>query len=137
MHTNLHAAANPFALMLDPEAVLDRIAHSDRLERLQRRVCRPLDKPLLDKVGAGEDAGSDDTDLEGDDALAELQTLAHDQADRETRLSAAAADEADDDLDADTDADLGEIDLGDDDEGETEFAGLDEVELDGERAEAA
>jgi len=40
-------AANPFAMMLDPQAVLASVAHSDRLSRLQRRVCRPLDKPML------------------------------------------------------------------------------------------
>jgi len=38
---------NPFALMLDPQAVLAQIECSERLERLHRRVCRPLDKPLL------------------------------------------------------------------------------------------
>lgn len=45
-------AANPFALMLDPQAVLAQIEHSERLERLQRRVCRPLDRPLLAGSGA-------------------------------------------------------------------------------------
>jgi len=49
MHT-ASAAANPFALMLDPEAVLFAVEHSDRLARLQARVCRPLDKPLIPKV---------------------------------------------------------------------------------------
>jgi hypothetical protein len=39
--------ANPFALMIDPQAIFDQIERSERLERLQRRVCRPLDKPLL------------------------------------------------------------------------------------------
>jgi len=39
------ATANPFELMMNPEAVLQAMARSDRLERLQRRVCRPLDKP--------------------------------------------------------------------------------------------
>ena len=45
---------NPFALMLDPQAVLAQIECSERLERLQRRVCRPLDKPLL---GGAQEAG--------------------------------------------------------------------------------
>ncbi len=62
---------NPFALMLDPQAVLAQIECSERLERLHRRVCRPLDKPLLGGVQdgtdeAGEpgaaDAGSEATD---------------------------------------------------------------------------
>ena len=47
---------NPFALMIDPQAVLAQIENSERLERLQRRVCRPLDKPLLGGLGDGEDA---------------------------------------------------------------------------------
>lgn len=57
----LHSSANPFALMLDPQAVFARIEHSGGLERLSRRVCRPLDKPLLgaaaDNDGGGDDAG--------------------------------------------------------------------------------
>ena len=38
---------NPFALMLDPQSVIAQIERSERLECLQRRICRPLDKPLL------------------------------------------------------------------------------------------
>jgi hypothetical protein len=40
-------AANPFALMMDPEAVFAAVASSDRLARLHSRICRPLDKPLV------------------------------------------------------------------------------------------
>ena len=43
----LPSTANPFALMVDPAAIFAKIAHSERLERLQRHICRPLDKPLL------------------------------------------------------------------------------------------
>ncbi|CAN7375442.1 hypothetical protein [Rhizobacter sp. LjRoot28] len=39
--------ANPFALMLNPAEVFQAMERSHRLERLQRRVCRPLDKPLI------------------------------------------------------------------------------------------
>lgn len=67
-------AANPFALMLDPQAVLAQIEHSERLERLQRRVCRPLDRPLLAgsaaalaDVAAHDRAIDDDpTDIDGE-----------------------------------------------------------------------
>ena len=55
---------NPFALMLDPQAVLAQIECSERLERLQRRVCRPLDKPLL---GSAQEAG-DESSEPGSDA---------------------------------------------------------------------
>jgi len=44
--------ANPFALMMDPQSVLQAIERSDRLNRLQSRVCRPLDKPLIPLVGS-------------------------------------------------------------------------------------
>ena len=42
-----HKVSNPFALMMNPEVILHAMEHSDRLSRLQRRVCRPLDKPLI------------------------------------------------------------------------------------------
>jgi len=38
---------DPFALMMNPQAVIQVMERSDRLSRLQRRVCRPLDKPLI------------------------------------------------------------------------------------------
>ena len=62
---------NPFALMIDPQAVLAQIEASDRLERLQRRVCRPLDKPLLGgSAEAGDDAADRSADTgEPDDAV--------------------------------------------------------------------
>ena len=53
---------NPFALMLDPQAVLAQIEHSERLERLQRRVCRPLDKPVLGAVAEDNDEAVPPTD---------------------------------------------------------------------------
>lgn len=39
--------SNPFALLMNPDAVVQAMERSDRLERLQRRICRPLDKPLI------------------------------------------------------------------------------------------
>lgn len=60
---SLPSHVNPFALMLDPQAVFAKIECSERLERLHRRVCRPLDKPLLG--GPGEDGG-DSTDVSAD-----------------------------------------------------------------------
>lgn len=43
-------AVNPFMMMMEPEAILQAVERSDRLSRLQRRVCRPLDKPLIPKI---------------------------------------------------------------------------------------
>lgn len=58
--------ANPFALMVNPQDVLDAIERSDRLARLQSRICRPLDKPLIPKADGSD--GSDEAEAEGDDA---------------------------------------------------------------------
>ncbi len=38
---------SPFAQLIDPKAFSMAVAHSERLARLKRRVCRPLDKPLI------------------------------------------------------------------------------------------
>jgi hypothetical protein len=43
--------ANPFALLMNPDTVVLAMERSDRLSRLQRRICRPLDKPLIPRVG--------------------------------------------------------------------------------------
>ena len=61
----LHRDINPFALMLDPQAVFAQIEHSERLGRLQRRICRPLDKPLIGTLD-----GDSDGDGDGDDTTA-------------------------------------------------------------------
>lgn len=46
--TTIHPIeSNPFALMMNPEAVLAAVAGSDRLGRLKSRICRPLDKPTI------------------------------------------------------------------------------------------
>ena len=74
--STLQPIANPFALLLDPQQVLASIEHSDRLERLHRRVCRPLDKPAppAKKPGASPAVHSFDesTDPDGDDVADDL-----------------------------------------------------------------
>jgi hypothetical protein len=42
--------ANPFALMMTPEAIFAAIERSDRLSRLKSRICRPLDGPRPPQV---------------------------------------------------------------------------------------
>ena len=64
---------NPFALMLDPQAVIAQMERSERLGHLQRRICRPLDKPLLglaadDAADADDSEGADEADDVSDDA---------------------------------------------------------------------
>lgn len=39
-----------FTLLVDPARVTQAVAHSERLARLRRRVCRPLDRPLIPTV---------------------------------------------------------------------------------------
>jgi hypothetical protein len=50
---------NPFELMMNPQAVLTAIEGSQRLEGLQRRIYRPLDKPLIAKKAAPDTAAND------------------------------------------------------------------------------
>ena len=61
--------SNPFALMMNPDAVLAAMAGSDRLGRLQRRICKPLDKPLIPK--ASDEAAIADTDADDGDDLSQ------------------------------------------------------------------
>lgn len=57
-------ASNPFAMLMNPDAVLAAMERSDRLGRLQRRICKPLDKPLLPKA---DDAGAFDREIDASD----------------------------------------------------------------------
>jgi hypothetical protein len=41
--------ADPFAMLVRPEAVLHAIEQSGCLGALASRICRPLDKPLIPK----------------------------------------------------------------------------------------
>jgi hypothetical protein len=55
----MHAASlivNPFALLTDPETVLRAVESSPRLEGLNRRICRPLDRAARGEGEAAEAA---------------------------------------------------------------------------------
>jgi hypothetical protein len=59
----MHSAqpvSNPFALLLNPEAVVAEMERSERLNRLSSRICRPLDRPH--PAGASE-SQADDSNL--------------------------------------------------------------------------
>ena len=43
---------NPFSLMMEPERVLQTMAHSQQLRGLRRHKLRPLDKPLIPYTSA-------------------------------------------------------------------------------------
>ena len=76
---------NPFALMLDPQAVMAQIERSERLEGLHRRVCRPLDKPLLggnvDEASDAEDTATSAAATDDDSGMAADPWAADDLAD--------------------------------------------------------
>ena len=57
--------ANPFALLTDPEAIFRAVEASQRLEGLNRRVCRPLDRaPRVDGQGAEHEAAAHDAAID-------------------------------------------------------------------------
>jgi len=64
----MHAAPlapNPFALLTDPEAIFRAVEASPRLEGLNRRICRPLDRAHRgDGSGDGNDSSAHDTAVE-------------------------------------------------------------------------
>lgn len=59
--------ANPFALLTDPEAIFRAVEASPRLESLNRRICRPLDRAQRDGNDEGPESASRDA-LTGDQA---------------------------------------------------------------------
>ena len=61
-----------FTMMTDPEAILQAVEASERLSRLQRRICRPLDRPLIPKKGSEADLNAYDREID----LAEEDTAA-------------------------------------------------------------
>ena len=48
--THAQIASNPFALMMNPEAIFAAIGQSERLAGLNSQICRPLDKPMVARV---------------------------------------------------------------------------------------
>ena len=61
----LPLVANPFALMMHPEDVVQAMERSDRLGRLQRRICKPLDKPVIPRTP--EEVSAYDHDVDDSD----------------------------------------------------------------------
>jgi hypothetical protein len=61
--------ANPFALLLNPEAVHAALQQSTALNRLRSKIWRPLDRssgPLVGEDGQG-DGGSDESGPRGEE----------------------------------------------------------------------
>lgn len=65
---------NPFMLLLDPAAVLAAVEKSERLGRLNRHLCRPLDRPTslsappADAADAADEGDGSDAVGVGDEA---------------------------------------------------------------------
>jgi hypothetical protein len=55
------AIGDPFAMLVNPQAVLEAIEQSGRLSALASRVCRPLDKPLIPKRDADDGRSYDES----------------------------------------------------------------------------
>jgi hypothetical protein len=55
------AIGDPFAMLINPQAVLQAIEQSGRLGALASRVCRPLDKPLIPKRESEDQRAFDET----------------------------------------------------------------------------
>jgi hypothetical protein len=60
-------AYNPFMLMIEPEVVLAAVEKSERLGQLNRHLCRPLDRPVINTAAAK--SADDELDL-GDEPAA-------------------------------------------------------------------
>ena len=60
------SVADPFAMLINPQAVLQAIEQSGRLGALASRVCRPLDKPLIPKRDADDPRTFEDLEQHGE-----------------------------------------------------------------------
>lgn len=65
---------NPFMLMLQPEVVLAAIQNSERLERLNRHLCRPLDQQQISFASA-QPEGEAMSETDALDSLDDLDEL--------------------------------------------------------------
>ncbi len=61
-------ARNPFMLMLNPEVVLAAVEKSERLGKLNRHLCRPLDRPVPAVAGKPQEAVAADDDADDGEA---------------------------------------------------------------------
>ena len=50
--TTAALAANPFALMMEPETVREMVEKSEQLSKLSQRQCHPLDRAVIRSASA-------------------------------------------------------------------------------------
>jgi hypothetical protein len=68
--------ADPFAMLIAPDQVMNAIERSDRLARLQRRVYRPLDRPWIPLKGSASADFDSEIDAEPDLDIPDLSDAA-------------------------------------------------------------
>ena len=68
--------ADPFAMLIAPEQVMNAIERSDRLARLQRRVYRPLDRPWIPMKGSASTDFDREIDAEPEVEIPDLSDVA-------------------------------------------------------------
>lgn len=78
------ALLSPFAMLLNPESVIQAMEHSERLAHLHSRVYRPLDKPLIPR-GLAVDLAEFDHLV--DEAIELLEALDEDAAEGDAPLA--------------------------------------------------
>ncbi len=66
--------SNPFVMMTDPETILQAVERSERLNRLNRKVYRPLDRPLIPKIGA-KDLSAFDNEIDAEVEIEAVESL--------------------------------------------------------------
>jgi len=80
------ALVSPFAMLLNPESVIQAMEHSERLAHLHSRVYRPLDKPLIPKGLAVDLAEFDHLVDEAVEVLESLEASDEDRAEGDSVL---------------------------------------------------
>jgi len=64
---------NPFMLLVHPEAVFAAVEKSERLGRLNRHLCRPLDRPAGGPPGSSLQGSEQEAEDEGVGDFAQTQ----------------------------------------------------------------
>ncbi|PTT77859.1 hypothetical protein DBR42_24595 [Pelomonas sp. HMWF004] len=64
--------ADPFAMLIAPEQVMQAVERSDRLARLHSRVYRPLDRPWIPVKGLATDF---DSEIDAEPEVPDLSDL--------------------------------------------------------------
>lgn len=67
--SHLTPEVNPFMLLVHPEAVFAAVENSERLNRLNRHLCRPLDRVVGPQGTVTAGATDDETDQDLSDVV--------------------------------------------------------------------